>query len=69
MALWPWWEATPSVRYEKCPHCGAEQPVEGKKVMVCSCNGARQAELEERERQATWARQQAERVQGRKAKM
>lgn len=67
MALWPWCE--PVIQPTKCSHCGNEQPVSGKKIIVCSCEGARQAETEERERQAAWVREQASKPKGRKAKI
>ena len=67
MAIFPWEQAGPPISYEKCPHCGTEQPLEGKKVLLCT--KSQQAELEARERQAAWARDQVAQQQGRKAKI
>jgi len=68
MALWPWCEAV-SVRFNRCSFCGNEQPVADGNVLVCSCKKSQQAELEQREQRALWAKEQAERPKGRKAKI
>lgn len=45
---------------QTCEHCGDMLPQVGMTVVLCSCEGTRQAELEERQRRMLWRRDRAQ---------
>lgn len=55
------WDKPSTVPVEfVCKHCGQVQPQVHGKVIVCTCPGAIQEQVEERQRIENWRRQQEE---------
>jgi len=55
------WDKPPAVPVEfVCKHCGQVQPQEQGRVIVCTCPGSLQDQVDERQRIENWKRQQEE---------